>query len=131
MTTKISVLFYLRKSKVNSQGLMPIYQRITIEGERFDISTGHFVEEMKWGTEMGKMKGNSEEARTINSRLDLLKNKVYEIEKRLFMGEIKINLENFKNEYLGKKARDRYLMPIFEVQIPVILTTQFQFKVTT
>ena len=114
MTTKISVLFYLRKSKVNSQGLMPIYQRITIEGERFDISTGHFVEEMKWGTEMGKMKGNSEEARTINSRLDLLKNKVYEIEKRLFMGEIKINLENFKNEYLGKKARDRYLMPIFE-----------------
>ena len=114
MTTKISVLFYLRKSKVNSQGLMPIYQRITIERERFDISTGHFVEEMKWGTEMGKMKGNSEEARTINSRLDLLKNKVYEIEKRLFMGEIKINLENFKNEYLGKKARDRYLMPIFE-----------------
>jgi hypothetical protein len=63
---------------------------------------------MKWGTEMGKMKGNSEEARTINSRLDLLKNKVYEIEKiRLFMGEIKIN-ENFKNEYLGIKERERY-----------------------
>ena len=47
MTTKISLLFYLRKSKVNSQGLMPIYQRITIEGERFDSNTGHFVEELK------------------------------------------------------------------------------------
>jgi len=114
MTTKISLLFYLRKSKVNSQGLMPIYQRITIEGERFDSSTGHFVEELKWSPESGKMKGNSEEARSINSRLDLYKANVYEVEKRLFMNEIKINFENFRNEYQGKKARARMLIPIFE-----------------
>jgi len=114
MTTKISLLFYLRKSKVNSQGLMPIYQRITIEGERFDSSTGHFVDELKWSPESGKMKGNSEEARSINSRLDLYKANVYEVEKRLFMNEIKINFENFRNEYQGKKARARMLIPIFE-----------------
>ncbi|WP_445749415.1 site-specific integrase [Polaribacter sp.] len=113
MTTKISVLFYLRKSKVNSQGLMPIYQRITIDGERFDSSTGHFINEQKWSPESGKIKGNSEQARSINSRLDLLKAKVYEIEKRLFMSETKINFENFKNEYQGKKIRERYLIPIF------------------
>jgi Arm DNA-binding domain/Phage integrase SAM-like domain len=114
MTTKISLLFYLRKSKVNAQGLMPIYQRITIEGERFDSSTGHFVDELKWSPESGKMKGNSEEARSINSRLDLYKANVYEVEKRLFMNEIKINFENFRNEYQGKKARARMLIPIFE-----------------
>lgn len=114
MTTKISVLFYLRKSKVNSQGLMPIYQRITIDGVRFDSSTGHFINELKWSPESGKIKGNSEEARSINGRLDLLKAKVYEIEKRLFMSETKINFENFKNEYQGKKIRERYLVPIFQ-----------------
>ena len=114
MTTKISLLFYLRKSKVNAQGLMPIYQRITIEGERFDSSTGHFVEELKWSPESGKMKGNSEEARSINSRLNLYKANVYEVEKRLFMNEIKINFENFRNEYQGKKSRVRLLIPIFE-----------------
>lgn len=114
MTTKISLLFYLRKSKVNAQGLMPIYQRITIEGERFDSSTGHFVDELKWSPESGKMRGNSEEARSINSRLDLYKANVYEVEKRLFMNEIKINFENFRNEYQGKKAKARMLIPIFE-----------------
>ena len=93
---------------------MPIYQRITIEGERFDSSTGHFVEELKWSAESGKMKGNSEEARSINSRLDLYKANVYEVEKRLFMNEIKINFENFRNEYQGKKSRVRLLIPIFE-----------------
>ena len=60
------------------------------------------------------MKGNSEEARSINSRLDLYKANVYEVEKRLFMNEIKINFENFRNEYQGKKSRVRLLIPIFE-----------------
>lgn len=40
MKTKITVLYYLRKSKVNAQAQMPIYQRITINGQRFDVSTG-------------------------------------------------------------------------------------------
>ena len=114
MNATINVLFYIKRAKINSNGLVPIFIRITVEGKRIDKSTGKYVLPEKWSTENSRLKGNSEEARTINSRLDLLKNKVYEIEKRLFMGEIKINLENFKNEYLGKKARDRYLMPIFE-----------------
>ena len=113
MTTKISVLFYLRKSKGNSKGLMPIYQRITIDGERFDKSTGHYVEEAKWNAPAGKMKGSNEEARTVNSRLDLHKANVYEIEKRLFMAETEINFENFRNEFLGIKERERMLIPIF------------------
>ncbi|HSD14977.1 MAG TPA: Arm DNA-binding domain-containing protein, partial [Flavobacterium sp.] len=47
MKTRITVLFYLRKSKVNAQGQMPIYQRVTIDGQRFDLSTGLYIEEVK------------------------------------------------------------------------------------
>jgi hypothetical protein len=56
MKTKITVLYYLRKSKVNLQAQMPIYQRITINGQRFDVSTGLFVEVQKWYSEASKMK---------------------------------------------------------------------------
>lgn len=114
MKTKISVLFYLRKSKANAQGLMPIYQRITVNSKSFDTSTGHYVEESKWSSETSKIKSNSEEARTINGQLDLLKSKVYETEKRLFMREIEITFETFKNEHLGKEERVRLLVPIFK-----------------
>jgi site-specific recombinase XerD len=114
MNTTITILFYLKRAKANAQGLAPIFQRITIDGKRLETSTGKFIHPDKWSSEMSKMKGNSEETRIINSHLDLLKAKVYEIEKRLFMSEIKINFENFKNEYQGKKTRERYLMPIFE-----------------
>ncbi|MBW4359372.1 site-specific integrase [Flavobacterium taihuense] len=114
MKARITVLFYLRKSKVNAQGQMPIYQRITIDGQRFDISTGLYIEEVKWSSEASKMKGNTEEARLTNGRLEIMRAKVYETEKKLFMSEVEITLESFKNEYQGKKARQRLLMPIFE-----------------
>ena len=113
MKAKINVLFYLRKSKVNAIGRMPIFQRITVNGQRFDISTGHYVEEQKWSSEISRMKGNSEEAHTINSQLELFKAKVFETEKRMFMKNIDITFEQFKAEYLGKTERTRTLLPIF------------------
>lgn len=114
MKAKINVLFYLRRSKVNAQGRMPIFQRITIDGRRLDISTGHYVEESKWSVDSSRMKGSSQETRTINSQLEMLRAKVYEAEKNLFMAEKEFNYETFKNEYQGKKERSRLLIPIFE-----------------
>ena len=114
MKTKITVHYYLRKSKVNAQAQMPIYQRITINGQRFDVSTGLFVEGHKWSSEASKMKGNSEEARLINGRLDMMRVIVYETEKKLFMNQIEITFESFKNELTGKKERERMLIPIFQ-----------------
>ena len=113
MKTKITVLYYLRKSKVNAQAQMPIYQRITINGQRFDCSSGHFVDQAKWSSEASKMKGNSEEARMINGQLDIMRATVYETEKKLFMNQVQITFESFKNEYQGKKERERMLIPIF------------------
>jgi len=43
MKTKITVLFYLKRAKVNAQGLVPIFQRITINGKRIDTSTGKYI----------------------------------------------------------------------------------------
>ena len=114
MKTKITVLYYLRKSKVNAHGQMPIYQRITINNKRFDVSSGYYVDESKWSSEGSKIKGNTEEARLINGQLDMMKAIVYETEKKLFMNQITITFESFKNEYQGKKERERMLIPIFE-----------------
>lgn len=114
MKTKITVFYYLRKSKVNAQAQMPIYQRITINGQRFDLSTGLFVEEQKWSSERSKMKGNTEEARMFNGRLDMMRAIVYETEKKLFMNQVEITFESFKNEFQGKKERARMLIPIFQ-----------------
>ncbi len=114
MKTKITVLYYLRKSKVNAKGQVPIYQRLSINCQRFDVSTGLYVHESKWSAEAAKMKGHTEEARIINGRLDMMRATVYETEKKLFMNQVEITYESFKNEYQGKRMRERTIIPIFE-----------------
>lgn len=114
MDAPISILFYLKRAKVNAQGLVPIFQRITINRQRLDNSTGKFVDPEKWHSEMSKMKGTSEEARSINGHLDHLKSKILNIEKNLIKKDIPITFETFKNELTGKKERERMLIPIFQ-----------------
>lgn len=55
--------------------------------------------------------GNSEEARTINSYLDVLKNKVYETEKSMINNNLEIFAIGFKNKFLGVEEKQRMLIP--------------------
>ena len=114
MKHKMSILFYVKSSKASKNGLLPIYQRITINGTRIELSTSRYVEKSKWNTAACKIKGNSEEARLINSHLDILKNKVYETEKWMINNDQEINALNFKNKLLGIEDKQRMLLIIFE-----------------
>lgn len=114
MKTKISILFYLKRAKTNPKGQVPIFQRITVNGKRIDWSTGNYIDASKWSTEGNKMKGNSEEARLINSQLDNLKIKVLIAEKTLFANDLSITTESIKNEILGVRVKERMLIPIFQ-----------------
>jgi site-specific recombinase XerD len=114
MQTKISTLFYIKRTKTNNQGQVPIYLRVTVDGDRFEMSSTKFVEPSKWSNHNSKVKGNSEEARLINSYLENLKIKVFVAEKSLIACDISINLNSLKNEILGVREKRRMLIPIFE-----------------
>jgi len=115
MKNNISILFRTRNSKASKNGLVPIYLRITIDGARLELSTSKFVEKSKWSTASGRIKGNSEEARSINGYLDSLRNKVYETEQFLIHKQIEINVPSFKNKFLGVEEKQRMLVPIFQM----------------
>lgn len=114
MKAKIKVLFYLRKSKVNSCGKMPIYVRCTVNFERVDISTGIYTDEDIWSSEFNKPRGNSTQARLINGQLETITLKVFEIERELVALGMDFTLENFKNAYKGIKPKQLTLVPIFQ-----------------
>jgi site-specific recombinase XerD len=113
MNTTVSILFYIKRAKANSQGISPIYARVTVESKRFEFSTMKYVNIEKWSVEGNKVKGSSEEARTINSHLDYLKNQVLEAEKRLFKKDSKVTSESLKSEMFGCQERTHTLIPIF------------------
>ncbi len=114
MNTTVSILFYIKRSKANNEGICPIYARVTIQAKRFEFSASKYVNPERWSPEGSKVKGTNEEARTINSHLDYLKNQVLEAEKRLFKKDIKVTSENLKNELFGATETKRMLIPIFQ-----------------
>lgn len=114
MNSSVSILFYIKRAKVNNLGVCPIYTRVTVNTKRFEFSTNKYINPDKWSSEGSKVKGATEEARTINSHLDYLKNQVIEAEKKLFKKDITLNSENLKNELFGLSETKRMIVSIFK-----------------
>ena len=114
MKTKITLHFYAKSTKANAAGLLPIYVRLTVDGKRLEFSTKKFVEQSKWSSELSKMRGTTEEARSINSYLDMMKSKVFDAQMELMHRNEALTIDNFKEKLLGLEQRSRMLIPIFQ-----------------
>lgn len=114
MNTKLSILFYVKRAKSNSNGLSAIYLRVTIDGERIEFSTKRFTHPDKWSVEGNRMKGTGAEARATNTYLDTLKAKVYDYQQQLIREGECVNAENMKNKINGVEKRHYMLIPIFK-----------------
>ena len=114
MKAKTTLHFYAKSTKANGDGLLPIYVRLTIDGKRFEYSTKKFVEKSKWSAETSRMKGNSEEARSINGLLDFTRNRINEIQFELLKENKPLTIEEFKGKIQGTAERQRFLIPIFQ-----------------
>ena len=114
MKTKTSILFYAKRARINAKGQFPIYTLITVNGRRIEFSTGRYISPEKWSSDKGKMKGQSEEARSINKHLDILKTKIIDIQMEFIHTKTPISAKIFKSKVLGEDAKRRMLIPIFE-----------------
>ena len=114
MKTKISVLFYAKKSKAKNNLQVPVYLRITVNGKRSEFSTGKNVDPSKWNSEISRLKGNSEEARTLNKYFDVLLSRILEIERNLILSGESFDATDVKNLLTGKQEAERNLIPIFQ-----------------
>jgi hypothetical protein len=76
LNNKIVTHFYLKEAKTNRKGLAPIYLRITVNGERADISINKKINPENWDKNNERAHGRTESARTINAYLDTLNGKV-------------------------------------------------------
>ncbi|MDD4199678.1 MAG: Arm DNA-binding domain-containing protein, partial [Paludibacter sp.] len=98
MNTKLSILFFVKRTKTNTDGLLPIFIRITINGKRIEFSTKRITTSEKWSVEGNRMKGTSAEAKATNSYLDALKAKVYNYQQELIREDELVNAENMRNK---------------------------------
>ncbi|WP_366521588.1 Arm DNA-binding domain-containing protein [uncultured Polaribacter sp.] len=68
-STTFSILFWLKQSKAKN-GEAPLYVRITVNGQRAEISLKRKIKITNWSAIKNRVKGTNQEARTINEYLN-------------------------------------------------------------
>lgn len=114
MDTRLSVLFHGKRTKSQNALSLSIYLRVTIDGQRMEISTKRTIEKDKWSSISGKAKGSLEEARNLNAYLDLLRNKVYNYQREIIREDKPVTLEHFRNKWNGITEKPRMILEVFQ-----------------
>jgi hypothetical protein len=110
----LTITFLVRRNRANASGEVSIYIRVIVNGKPAEIATKQYVKPGLWSPERGRVKGNTEYARTVNTLLDNTKTKLTKIFNRLEEQGEGISAEQIKNLYLGKAGKQRTLLEIFD-----------------
>ncbi|MBX9853114.1 MAG: phage integrase SAM-like domain-containing protein, partial [Cytophagaceae bacterium] len=133
-----SVLFWINKSKIKN-GAVPIYARITVNGKRAELSTKRSITPDKWNSKSESAKGNTEESRTLNSYINLVRGNLEKHYNQMLSNGEMITAETIKNRYTGLYEKKKTIVEAFdyhnklmEVQIgsEVEETTLEKYEVT-
>ncbi|TFF33487.1 site-specific integrase [Mucilaginibacter psychrotolerans] len=114
MRTTLSLLFSLRKPKNYQSGEMPIYLRITVDGQRTEMAISRKCDPERWDAVTGRAIGSKTESRTLNAYLDDIQFKIHELQRRMSDADELITAETIKNRFVGKAEKARTLVAIFE-----------------
>ena len=113
--SKIRILFWLNRSKMNRELKAPIYLRITVKGKKVEIATGHWIKQNEWDTLKHQAKGNSESSSLINNYLISTKAKILQTQNSFTVaGSPNINAEYVKEKLLGVSPEKKTLLQLFD-----------------
>lgn len=104
-TDNFKILFVQAKSRTNKKNQSPLYCRITLNGNRKQLSTGIHIEDDYWDNKNQVILKSHISAILYNSQLDTIKSKVNSIYMILRLQEIPFSIEDVHNKYLGKELK--------------------------
>ena len=114
MNHSFSQLFYLKGKHFQKDVKVPIYLRLTVNGQRTELSISRKVDPEKWNARTGKMKGTNLEANEMNSYLDTVRNKINKIHAQLIDENKPFTSSDIKNLYVGKGEKLKMLIKLFD-----------------
>lgn len=111
----MSVLFFIRRNRGNDDVEAPIYMRVTIAGERYELGTKRLVLPANWSADSGRVKGNTSAAKTLNAYLDSLLSRAYSHQREIINEGKPLSMEEFRSKWLGiPTEKPKMLMEVFE-----------------
>lgn len=109
-----SLLFYIRRTKLNRHGEAPILMRITVNGVRADASIKKTILPQLWDADKGRALDKKREGKELNLYLDAIHMRILKIQRDLEIEGANVIASKVLDRYLRKGGFvDRSLFDVF------------------
>ncbi len=110
-----SVLFFMRKTRVNKQGKSTVEMRITVDGGKVDASINRQLDPKLWDAVKGCAKKSNQECRELNAYIDSVRSKLFMIHQNLQVNGEPINARLLLDRLRGVASKPTHtIMQIFK-----------------
>jgi integrase len=124
MNKTLKIHFYPKKRSGYVSGNLPIYLRLTIDGDRTEFAIQRDVDPEKWNYEAGRaISSKKEETRQLNSFLETLQSQIYEAQRELLNKGKEVTVTAIRNKLHGIEEvvidplKDKSLMEVYREHI--------------
>ena len=117
-TKTFSSIFYLRNSRLDKNAKAGIYFRITVNGQKAELSIKRKTSPEKWCSVKGRIKGSSIWAKELNHYMDQLESKAYEIHSKLVVKKSLSMPRPSKTNYWAKELPTKPSLPFMKNTMP-------------
>ena len=108
-----NVLFWVRKGRGN-ENMAPLYCRVTISGQRYEIPTNIRVSTQHWSAEAQRAIGRTESDKEANLIIERMTSDIEEDVRKIHQKGFELTMENFRLNYQAKENKYSTLSTIFE-----------------
>jgi len=110
----LSLLFFVKRTKLLRNGEAPVYMRITVKGKRLELSINRGVELNKWSSVKGAAIGNTKEAKLLNRYIEAIRTQLHSHIQLLREGDKPISAQSIKNKYLGIEDKEETILELYK-----------------
>ena len=111
MEKNFGCFFYLKKKGKDEKNEIDIYLKITVDSAFVQLSTKRKCFKANWNVKAGRVEGRNDYAKSINSYLDTLQQKVFEAKRKLIELDIEITPNAIKDLLLGNNiTREKHML---------------------
>jgi site-specific recombinase XerD len=115
MRSTFKVLFFLKRDKQKSNGMIPLFCRITVDGQEVRFGMKCDINPKFWDLKSGRAIGRTAESVKINALADNTKAAIFKIYRELQEGNSYITAEKVKNIFLGVEIKQQTLLELFDI----------------
>lgn len=114
--TTFSILFWLSKNRIKN-GKAPIFARVTVNGQRSEITTHREASIYEWDSKAQYITGKSTESKEINNHLSVIKSKILKCQANLEARGETLTADKIKAEYVGVRIIRKKISDAFSFKL--------------